>query len=288
VFARIFRRSRVDTLVCPHDVLYNRGIKMTSDDLISFKKWFSDYCSSFYSPDPEDQKNISLKEEHTFRVCRNMGEITEGLLLDDNRKMLAEAVALFHDIGRFPQYAKYKTFRDSISVNHGLLGAQTIGDKGVLRNLSEEEQEIIIQAVTFHNAFSVPKKEEEIVFFIQLIRDADKLDIWRVFLEYYEGSEESRASAVGLGLPDFPGYSEDVLSRIYHKKIIALSDIRSLNDFKLLQLSWIFDLNFRPSFALLAQRDYIRRIAGCLPRTDEMNRAVSFLTEYAGMKTSPR
>ena len=105
-----------------------------------------------------DQKNISLKEEHTFRVCQNMSAITEGLSLNDNRKMLAETVALFHDIGRFPQYAKYKTFRDSVSVNHGLLGAQTIVEKGVLRNLSVEEREIIVQAVTFHNAFSVPKK----------------------------------------------------------------------------------------------------------------------------------
>ena len=260
---------------------------MTRDELESFKKWFSDYCSSFYSSDAGDQKNISLKEDHTFRVCQNMSEITEALSLNDNRKMLAEAVALFHDIGRFPQYAKFKTFRDSVSVNHGLLGAQTIVEKGVLRNLSVDEQEIIVQSVTFHNAFSVPKKEKkEIVFFIQLIRDADKLDIWRVFLEYYEGPEESRASAVGLGLPDLPGYSEDVLSRIYQKEIISLSDIRSLNDFKLLQLSWIFDLNFRPSFALLAQRDYIRRIAGCLPGTEEMKRAAVFLTEYARMKTS--
>jgi hypothetical protein len=259
---------------------------MKQKDLDYFKEWFSDYCSSFYSSDAGDQKNISLKEEHTFRVCQNMTEITEALTLNDNRKILAETVALFHDIGRFPQYAKYKTFRDSVSVNHGLLGAQTIVEKGVLHNLSADEQEIIVQSVTFHNAFSVPKKEEEIVFFIQLIRDADKLDIWRVFLEYYEGPAESRASAVGLGLPDLPGYSEDVLSRLYHKEIISLSNIRSLNDFKLLQLSWIFDLNFRPSFALLAQRDYIRRIAGCLPRTEEMNRAAAFLTEYARMKTS--
>jgi len=261
---------------------------MTHDDLISFKKWFSEYCSAFYSSDAEDQKNISLKEEHTFRVCRNMSEITEGLSLDDNRKMLGETVALFHDVGRFPQYAKYKTFRDSVSVNHGLLGAQTIVEKDVLQNLSGEEREIIIQSVTFHNAFAVPKKEkEEIVFFIKLIRDADKLDIWRVFLEYYEGPEESRASAVGLGLPDLPGYSEGLLSRIYHKEIIALSDVRSLNDFKLLQLSWIFDLNFQPSFVLLVQGDYIKRIAGCLPGTEEMKRAVAFLTEYARIKTSP-
>jgi len=260
---------------------------MKRNDLAGFRQWFSDYCRSFYSSDAEDQKNISLKEEHTFRVCQNMSAITDALLLDEDRKMLAETVALFHDIGRFPQYAQYKTFRDSISVNHGLLGAQTIVEKGVLHNLSGEEQEIIIQSVTFHNAFAVPKKEkEEIVFFIKLVRDADKLDIWRVFLEYYEGPEQSRASAVGLGLPDLPGYSEDVLSRIYHKEIISLTSIQSLNDFKLLQLSWIFDLNFRTSFILLTQRNYIQRIAGCLPRTEEMNKAVAFLTEYAQMKTS--
>jgi hypothetical protein len=91
------------------------------DDLILLKKWFSDYCSSFYSPDIEDQKNISLKEHHTERVCENIVEISKRLSLDGHSTMLAEAIALFHDIGRFPQYARYKTFRDSVSVNHGLL-----------------------------------------------------------------------------------------------------------------------------------------------------------------------
>ena len=76
---------------------------MKRKDLIFLKKWFSDYCSSFYSPDPEEQRNISLKEEHTLRVCQNMSEITEELSLNNKRKMLAETVALFHDIGRFPQ-----------------------------------------------------------------------------------------------------------------------------------------------------------------------------------------
>lgn len=107
---------------------------MTRDDVTFFKKWFSDYCRSFYSSDIEDQKNISLKEEHTFHVCKNMIEITQGLSLKENQTMLAEAIALFHDIGRFPQYAKYRTFRDSISVNHGMLGTQTLIEKRSFRN----------------------------------------------------------------------------------------------------------------------------------------------------------
>ncbi len=258
---------------------------MEKDDLIFFKKWFSDYCKSFYSSDIEDQKNISLKEKHTFNVCKNIIDISKGLSLKKEQMILAETVALFHDIGRFMQYRKYKTFKDSISVNHGLLGAQTIIEEKILEKLPDNEQELIIQSVKFHNAFSVPKKEkDDIVFFIRLIRDADKLDIWRVFLEYYEGTDESKASAVGLGLPDISEYTANVLSCIYKKEIVSLSKIRTLNDFKLLQLSWIFDLNFIPSFRFLIERDYINRIISHLPQTEDIHNASLFLEEFVQQK----
>lgn len=260
---------------------------MKQDDLIYFKKWFPDYCKSFYLPDREDQKNIHLKEQHTFYVCKNIIEIARGLALSENEIRLAETIALFHDVGRFPQYAQYKTFRDSISVNHGLLGAQTLLEEKVLHPLPDNEQELIVQAVKFHNAFSVPKTEQDdIVFFIKLIRDADKLDIWRVFIEYYEGNEEDRASAVGLGLPDIPEYSEDVLSCLYKGQMVTLSKTKSLNDFKLLQLSWIYDLNFKPSFQLLLERDYIDRFIAKLPQTEDIFR-VSFLLKKFVQKKLP-
>lgn len=258
---------------------------MKQDDLIYFKKWFPNYCKSFYSTNVEDQKNIHLKEQHTFYVCKNIIEIAKGLALSENEIRLAETIALFHDVGRFPQYAQYKTFRDSISVNHGLLGAQTLLEEKVLHTLPDNEQELIVQAVKFHNAFSVPKTEQDdIVFFIKLIRDADKLDIWRVFIEYYEGNEEDRASAVGLGLPDIPEYSEDVLSCLYKGQMVTLSKTKSLNDFKLLQLSWIYDLNFKPSFQLLLERDYIDRFIAKLPQTEDIFRVSFLLKEFVQKK----
>jgi putative nucleotidyltransferase with HDIG domain len=258
---------------------------MTRDDLNYFRQWFSNYCRSFYSSHIDDQKNIILKEQHTFEVCVNANKIAEGLSLNENEKMLSETIALFHDIGRFPQYAKYKTFRDSISVNHGVLGVKTLEKEKVLSCLPDNEQELVMKAVKFHNAFSVPKNEKEgIVFFIKLIRDADKLDIWRVFTEYYEAPDEHKASAVGLGLPDVPEYSKDVISCIYKKQIVSLSNIKTLNDFKLLQLSWIFDLNFTPSFKLLSERKYIDRIILHLPRTEEVQKVSLFLKEYVEEK----
>jgi hypothetical protein len=262
--------------------------EMKRDDLDFFKKWFKGYCRQFYSSVVEDQKNILLKEQHTFNVCRNITEIAKRLPTDGNGMLLAETIALFHDVGRFPQYARFKTFRDSVSVNHGLLGAETLMKERTLERLSAPEQKIIIKAVKFHNAFSVPKKESgDGLFFIKLIRDADKLDIWRVFLEYYEGPDDSRASAVGLGLPDSPGYSGDIVSCIHKKKIARLSSLKTLNDFKLLQLSWIFDLNFRPSFDLLSERRYIRRMVAHLPRTKAIEDLCLFLEKFLKTKISP-
>jgi putative nucleotidyltransferase with HDIG domain len=258
---------------------------MTSNELIFFKRWFSEFVKSFYSTNEEDQKNIFLKEEHTFNVCKNMIEITRELGLNDKDMLVAEVIALFHDIGRFPQYAKYKTFRDRKSVNHGFLGAETLIQEKILKDLPVDELELIVKAVRFHNAFSVPKSErKDIAFFIKLIKDADKLDIWRVFLEYYDATEEERASAVGLGLQDTTGYSEEILSCILRGKMAMLSQIKSLNDFKLMHLSWVYDLNYKPSFRLLSERAYIDKIISHLPHDKGVQKASSVLKEYVREK----
>jgi HD superfamily phosphohydrolase YqeK len=254
---------------------------MTKDDLIFFKKWFFDYVKSFYSSNEEDQKNILLKKEHTFNVCENIVRIARELALSNKEVMLAEVIALFHDIGRFPQYAKYKTFRDRNSVNHGNLGAQTLIKEKILQNLHDTEQELIIKSVRFHNTFSIPRIEkEDVIFFIKLIKDADKLDIWRVFLEYYKTPDKERASAVGLGLPDTTDYSEEILSRIQRGQMASLSQLKTLNDFKLMQLSWVYDLHFRPSFQFLSERDYIGKFLYYLPQEEAIKKVSAVLKEF--------
>ncbi|MFO0753956.1 MAG: HD domain-containing protein [Thermodesulfovibrionales bacterium] len=258
---------------------------MTDGDLARFRRWFSGYVRSFRLPDPGEQENIVLKEEHTRRVCENSVRIAEEEGLDRSGALLAETVALFHDLGRFPQYAEYRTFRDAVSVNHGELGARVLGEEGVLQQLPEREQGIIAAAVRFHNAFRVPDlTDPERVFFIRLIRDADKLDIWRVFFEYYEEDAAERPSAVGLGLPDGPGYSPEVLARLFDGELVPLSMLKTLNDFKLAKLSWMYDLNFTTSFRIVRENGYIDRIAKTLPRTGEIERAVVFLHTYLDKK----
>jgi len=254
---------------------------MDQHELNNLKRWFADYCRSFYSLNQEDQRNISLKEDHTRNVCRNIVQIARGISLDDAQVTLAEAIALYHDIGRFPQYQKFKTFKDSVSVNHAALGAKVLIKDKVLEGLPKHEQDIIIRTVALHNVYSIPGGlDENNLLFLKLVRDADKLDIWRVAIEYYGQPEDGRASAVGLGLPDFPGYSPEVLTALKNEQMVQLSTLKTLNDFKLLQLAWIYDLNFASSLRILVSRKYIDGIAATLPRTSEISGALETLRGY--------
>jgi hypothetical protein len=260
---------------------------MDRNDLATLREWFAAYCRQHYLHDPEDQRNILLKEEHTAHVCANTAAIAQGEMIDEHDGVIAEAAALFHDIGRFPQYVRYRTFLDAKSENHGLLGAKTLAEQGVLSCLPYEEQRTIIETVRFHNAFAIPHDADaRLRRILSLVRDADKLDIWRVFIDFYESPDDAKASAAGLGLPETPGYSRDLLDVIRRAEVISLKALANLNDFRLLQLSWVFDLTWTTSYALLLERRHIDRIAAHFPDDADLAAAVSMVQAYAERKVT--
>jgi len=188
---------------------------MNSRDLARLEQWFDSYTHRHFCADPADQRNIDLKLGHSARVRGIIAILAEDLGLDPGQRLLAEAVGLFHDIGRFPQFTLYRTFRDNVSVNHGKLGAEVLKQEGVLAGLSAEEQDIITTAVLFHNAFAVPELQSaDTVLFTKLARDADKLDIWRIFTGLFDMPEEERPSELGLGLIDSREYSPVIFDAV--------------------------------------------------------------------------
>ncbi|WP_298434426.1 HD domain-containing protein [Geobacter sp.] len=243
--------------------------------LTDLRRWFFDYCPTFYTGNEEDNRNIRLKEEHTARVCTAMELLADSLALSAADRRLAAAVALFHDVGRFEQYRRYRTFKDSASINHAALGARVLAEEGVLAGLPEEERRLIASSVGLHNVFRVPAGlGERHRLFLRLIRDADKLDIWRVFIEFYDQPAGERASAVSLGFPDVPECTPAVVATLLRGEMIDLATLRTLNDFKLLQLSWVFDLNFPRSRELVRELGYVERLVDTLPRSADVDRAV--------------
>jgi putative nucleotidyltransferase with HDIG domain len=254
---------------------------MNTDELHSLKTWFRNYVHSFFSSVPDDQRNISIKEVHTHEVCLNAVRIAGDLGLNRQETRLAETIALFHDVGRFSQYQQYKTFDDSISINHAVQGAKLLVEHKVLQDLPKQEQDIIIHSIILHNVFSLPEGlDERPLLFARLIRDADKLDILRVAIEYFKQEKGARAEAVALGLPDLPGYSHAVLNCLARGELARKEALTTLNDFKLLQLAWLYGLNYTCSLRMVEERGYIRTLATLLPRDREIDSAVETVSRF--------
>lgn len=262
---------------------------MKQEDSVCLKEWFAGFTRSFYPDDQEALKNIVLKEEHTANVCENMERIAREEDLDEERMALSNAVALFHDLGRFPQFSRYTTFKDSISINHGVLGAEILVNGRVLDKFTRNEQTIIVAGVRFHNSLFIPQGiDDEHAYYLKLVRDADKLDIWRVFLDYYRQPAIERASAVSLGFPDVPGWSPQVLAAVSRGEMARLEWVTTLTDFKLLQLSWVFDLNFPSSFRVLRERGFIDELVMTLPEHDDLRSAIAAVRDSTLRGCEPR
>ncbi|HLC14635.1 MAG TPA: HD domain-containing protein [Thermodesulfovibrionia bacterium] len=257
---------------------------MNQKDLDYFKRWFIQFYNSFaLSANSDDKKNYELKELHTYEVCKLIVHIGHELGLDDRDMLIAETIGLFHDIGRFPQYCRYKTFRDNISINHGSLGASLLENNGVLNSLSREEQTWIIESVRFHNSFQIPYLEDpRAVFFLKLIRDADKLDIYRVVFEQYALPEEKRASAIGDGLlTDTSEITDEIIDTLLKGQIPSYTRLKTINDYKLMQLSWVYDFNFTATVREFVKKDYLSKCWLHLPADNpKVRQAFEYITTF--------
>jgi hypothetical protein len=254
---------------------------MDNERVAQYRFWFSRFVREHTAGNEQDQRNIHVKEEHTTRVCVNALRIAAGLGLDGDATALAEAIALFHDAGRFPQYVRYRTFEDSRSVNHAVLGAKVLLERNVLRDLPERERSLIVRSVALHNVFVLPPRlDREVRLHAEIVRDADKLDIWRVFIELADRDSADWPSAVGLGLPDTPECSPAVIASLNRREMVRLTSLRTLNDFRLLQLAWIYDLNFAPSLRMVLERSVIEQLTASLPQTDAISRVAGNLRNY--------
>ena len=250
---------------------------MKKQQLDSLFAWFDRYVEPFLDTDPEGAKNIQLKIEHTRKVCDVMALLAAGENLSENETHIAAATALLHDIGRFPQYRRWRTFLDSSSDNHARLAIDVIRDDHVLADIDPSEQLLIEEAVRFHNLLAPPDTiRSHTRQYINLIRDADKLDIWRVFVELLAQPPEERASVAILGLDEAPDkVSAPCIAALDGGDIVPLTTITCFNDFKLLQISWIFDLTYTTSRRLLRERGYIQSLAATLPDRPDIRQAVA-------------
>ena len=256
---------------------------MLWEDLLT---WFDRYAASFKTGDQELEDAVSLKCNHTKRVIIEMQQLCESISLDSHRSELAKITALLHDVARFEQFKKYRTFSDPRSINHAAAAVDIISSNRLLSPLDLADARKVITAIRCHNEAAIPKElagDDRLLG--KLLRDADKLDIYKVVINHYSKSPTQRDKTVLISFPDGEDVSPEICADLLANKTISYEKIVSAADFKIVQLGWVFDLNFPYSFRCFKERYYIGRIKQHLPPTADVQRIVSHIEAYLDMKT---
>jgi HD superfamily phosphohydrolase YqeK len=238
-------------------------------DFESYIKTFLEYAQSCISSDLKDDPAVRLKIDHSLRVFDNACVIIKENAIAPQLAETAKLSALFHDIGRFPQYSRYKTFNDRISVNHGHLGVKVLKQQKILRDLSEDDQHQILSAIALHNKNKVPGHvSPQLNTICNIVRDSDKLDIFKVMLEHFSGGDDNPTVALeAMVHPE--KYTQQMYDNVFYGRPCLYKDIYWTNDFKLILANWSYHLNFPVSYKIFYDSGLFDKIFEHLPSKPE-------------------
>ena len=148
---------------------------------------YDGYVDEYRTPDGSLPSMMRLKRIHTGFVVKNAELIADGEKFDAETRAetreAALAAALLHDTGRYEQLKLYNTFRDADSVDHAVFSHDIVKEKGWLDALVPDvrKRDAILNAVLYHNRRDIPEGLDKLTEACShTVRDADKLDIFRV------------------------------------------------------------------------------------------------------------
>ncbi len=232
---------------------------MTNQQLEEIKNRFRKYADRFRSENGLLDPLLELKVVHSKKVALEAKELSRDLRWSESDQLLAESLGLTHDIGRFSQFTDFGTFSDAASIDHGKRGKDAALDAGLFAGLSNSEQTVLLDGIAHHNARTIPGNlPARSLIFVSMIRDCDKLDIYRIVL----------ASVKKDGFKDLPAMlpevkldkavSHKIVDEFRNRKSCRLSTVKTLGDFLLMQLSWIYDFNYKPALKKVVDRGILK------------------------------
>ncbi len=245
--------------------------------------FFESYISKFEFSQDEKEGLLVVKYNHTMRVKDLCVEIARDVFDNEEDVMLAELIGLLHDIGRWKQYYLYKTFYDYESINHAQASCDIVVEEKILEELEEREKNIVTTSIFEHNKKVIEDQiNNDVIRFVHVIRDADKLDNYDVHARYKEETKETQ-KMIDCFFEDTKGVSNEVYEEVLRKKVIDRKHLNNANDHTFSVLSWVFDFNFSKVFKLVRDRSYVDkiydRITGKDDRTEEMYRVLKAYVE---------
>lgn len=227
-------------------------------------------------------ERIKLKLKHTLKVMKTSKKLAKKLKLSKEDIEIATVIGLLHDIGRFEQVKQYDTFVDSKSVNHGELGVKILFDENFIRSFIEQDDydEIIRIAILNHNKSNIQEDlNERQLLHCKIIRDADKMDIYRVL------NEESINAIYGCESMKNQKISDDILADFFENKLIDYSKRKTDADKFVCHVAYVFDFYFDYSLNIIKDKKYIEKLLKRIdfknPKTiEQVSEMMHFTSKY--------
>ena len=215
------------------------------------KKLENKFKEHAFKYDMNDEK-IAKKYYHSLRVKDFAKKIAEYEKLSSHEIKLAVIIGILHDYARFEQWKLYNTYSDVDSIDHGDLAVELLFDKGEINNFYniESDFEKIKLAIMYHNKINVPSRiSGDELMLCNIIRDADKLDIFNILIENKS-----------FLIEDNNDISENVKKCFYSNKAINYSDLKSKSDKIILTLGLFYDINSKFSYDYINKNKIIEKL----------------------------
>lgn len=216
---------------------------------------FENYVSNYNLNDP----NIYLKYKHTGKVAENCERIAKSLNLSENDIDLAWEIGMLHDIGRFEQLRRFDTFIDTESIDHAEFGADLLFKDGLIQQFDDEKEnyELLEKAIRLHSLYRLPDNlSERELLFCQVIRDADKIDIYRANYEtglhviYHVTKEELLNSKI----------TPEVYQVFCEERAIPRNIRKTIADNLVGHIALTFELVYPESKSMAIEQGYLKKL----------------------------
>lgn len=175
-------------------------------------------------------------------------------IFNEEEIVIMQLIALFHDIGNFEQ--KNYNYLDNFEEDSTMKSIEILFDEGLIRKITNETKydNMIKVAIFCHNKDGLPKNiDEKMICACNIMKDVHKLEELRMLINY--PYIDNRINTY----PSTLVYNEFKLFRPLKRE---LSDNNADNI--LIVMSNLFGLNYKISYSIVEEKQYIEKITNSL------------------------
>ena len=204
-----------------------------------------------------DMNNINIKAKyfHSLKVMEISKDLASGLgIFSEEEIAVCEFIGLFHEIGNFSKTPNYHIDEDNEDSYEKTI--DILFNKGLIREISKDNKydNIIKMALFAYDKNGFPSNiDEKTKHICAIIKDAHNLDSFRLFVNYPYVDTVIKNYPNSLVYEDFKSF-----------KTISSKVSDNSSDEVLVTLSKMYSFNYRYSYYLLKENNYIEKIFNSL------------------------